>query len=184
MYVTSHARMGLVPDLVPVDVLTRLPTALDFIGVDERHKKTLSAIVGGLIGSVVTGLALNALTDDDPIVVWISVAVSFVVFEAVVIYMVNTRVAVGQKSVLRPGAPKPKWFLRLLHIAGWFFVFLGALGFVGHVLNPDQAGTPELGAYGGWILDGMSLLFGSGALILRKRLLARGSGTDLGRPSS
>jgi len=41
-------------------------------------------------------------------------------------------------------------------------------------LDPDQAGTPELGAYGGWILDGMSLLLGSGALILRKRLLARG----------
>jgi hypothetical protein len=141
--------------------------------VDERQKRTLSAIVGGLIGSVVTGFALNALIDD-PMVVWISVAVSFVVLEAVVIYMVNTRVAVGQKSVLRPGAPKPRWFLRLLHIAGWFFVFLGALSFVGHVLVPDQAGTPELGAYGGWILDGMSMLLGSGALILRKRLLARG----------
>jgi hypothetical protein len=140
--------------------------------VDERQKRTLSAIVGGLIGSVVVGFALNALLNDP--MVWISVAVSFVVFEAVVIYMMNTRVAVGQKSVLRPGAPKPRWFLRLLHIAGWFFVFLGALSFVGHVLVPDQAGTPELGAYGGWILDGMSLLLGSGALILRKRLLARG----------
>jgi hypothetical protein len=141
--------------------------------VDERQKRTLSAIVGGLIGSVVTGFALNALIDD-PMVVWISVAVSFVVLEAVVIYMVNTRVTVGQKSVLRPGAPKPRWFLRLLHIAGWFFVSLDALSFVGHVLFPDQAGTPELGAYGGWILDGMSLLLGSGALVLRKRLLERG----------
>jgi hypothetical protein len=141
--------------------------------MDERQKRTLSAIMGGLIGSVVTGFALTALTDD-PMAAWISVAVSFVVLEGVVIYMVNTRVAVGQKSVLRPGAPKPRWFLRLLQLAGWFFVFVGALSFVGHVLDPDQAGTPELGAYGGWILDGMSLLLGSGALILRKRLLARG----------
>lgn len=152
---------------------TRVRRLIDFVGVVERQKRTLSAIVGGLIGSVVTGFALNALIDD-PMVAWISVAVSFVVFEAVVIYMVNTRVAVGQKSVLRLGAPKPRWFMRLLHRAGWFFVFLGALSFVGHVLVPDQAGTPELGAYGGWILDGMSLLLGSGELILRKRLLERG----------
>ena len=106
--------------------------------------------MGGLIGSVVAGFALDALIDE-PMVVWISVAVSFVGFEAVVIYLVNTRVAAGQKSVLRPGAPKPRWFLRLLHIAGWFFLFLGALSFVGDVLVPEQAGTPELGAYGGWI---------------------------------
>jgi hypothetical protein len=141
--------------------------------VDERQKRTLSATVGGLIGSVVAGFALDALIDE-AMVVWISVAVSFVGFEAVVIYLVNMRVAAGQKSVLRPGAPKPRWFLRLLHIAGWFFLFLGALSFVGDVLVPEQAGTPELGAYGGWILDGMSLLLGSGALILRKRLLAKG----------
>lgn len=64
-------------------------------------------------------------------------------------------------------------FLRLLHITGWSFVIIGALSFVGHVLVPDQAGTPELGAYGGWILDWVSLLLGTGALILRKRLLAR-----------
>ena len=133
----------------------------------------MSATVGGLIGSVVAGFALDALIDD-PMVVWISVAVSFVGFEAVVIYLENTRVDAGQKSVLRPGAPKPRWFLRLLHIAGWFFLLLGALSFVGDVSVPEQAGTPELGAYGGWILDGMSLLLGSGALILRKRLLAKG----------
>jgi hypothetical protein len=146
---------------------------IDFVGVDERQKRMLSATVGGLFGAVVAGFALNALLDDAT-AVWISAAVSFVAFEAVVIYLVNTRVAVGQKSVLRPGAPKPRWFLRLLHIAGWIFIVLGGLSFVGHVLVPDQAGTPELGAYGGWILDGMSLLLGSGALILRKRLLGRG----------
>src|SRR4029453_13685132 len=117
---------------------------LDFVGVDERQKRTLSATVGGLIGSVVTGFALNALIDD-PMVAWISVAVSFVVFEAVVIYMVNTRVAVGQKSVLRPGAPKPRWFLRLLHIAGRFFVFLGALLFVGHVLVRGSGRNSRVG---------------------------------------
>jgi hypothetical protein len=146
--------------------------SLDFVGVGERQRRMLSATVGGLFGAVVAGFALNALLDD-PTAVWISAAVSFVAFEAVVIYLVSTR-AVGQKSVLRLGAPKPRWLLRLLHIAGWFFIVLGALSFVGHVLVPDQAGTPELGAYGGWILDGVSFLLGSGALILRRRLLARG----------
>ena len=107
-------------------------------------------------------------------VAWISVAVSFVVLDAVVIYMVNTRVAVGQKSVLRPGAPKPRWFLRLLHIAGWFFVFLGALSFVGHVLVPDQAGNSRVGRVRRVDPGRDELVAGSGALILRKRLLARG----------
>jgi hypothetical protein len=47
---------------------------------------------------------------------------------------------------------------------GWSFLVVGALSFAGHVLVPDTAGTPELGAYGGWILDAMSLLLGAGAL--------------------
>lgn len=41
---------------------------LDFVGVDERQKRTLSATVGGLIGSVVAGFALNALIDDPMVV--------------------------------------------------------------------------------------------------------------------
>lgn len=66
----------------------------------------------------------------------------------------------------------PQWLPRLLQVLGWLFLVVGALGFLGHVLYPNQAGTPELGKYGGWILDAMSVLLGAGALVLRKRLLA------------
>jgi hypothetical protein len=67
----------------------------------------------------------------------------------------------------------PRWLSsRLLRVAGWFFLVIGGIGFVGHVLRPDTAGTLELGAYGGWILDVMSLALGFGALFIRKRLLA------------
>lgn len=138
--------------------------------VDERQKRILSSIVGGLIGLVVTGFALDALIDD-PMMAWIGAAVSFVALEAAVIYTVTTRMD-AQGSVVRR-RPVPRWFPRLLHVLGWLFLVVGALSFVGHVLVPDTAGTPELGAYGGWILDAMSLLFGAGALVLRKRLLAR-----------
>jgi hypothetical protein len=61
---------------------------------------------------------------------------------------------------------------RLLHLLGWFFLVVGALLILGYVLYPEQAGTPELGKYGGWILVAIDLLLGSGALVLRKRLLA------------
>jgi len=66
----------------------------------------------------------------------------------------------------------PRWVLRVLHAFGWLFLVVGFLGFLGHALEPDQAGTPELGRYGGWILDAMGVLLGVGALVLRKRLLA------------
>ena len=76
-------------------------------------------------------------------------------------------------TVVRQAGQVPKWLPRLLHVLGWLFLVVGALSFVGHVLVPDTVATPELGAYGGWILNAMSLLLGAGALALRKRLLAR-----------
>lgn len=66
----------------------------------------------------------------------------------------------------------PRWFPRLLHVLGWAFLVIGGLGVVGYIAYPEQAGTPELGKYGGWILDALGILMGAGALVLRKRLLA------------
>jgi hypothetical protein len=59
---------------------------------------------------------------------------------------------------------------RLLLVLGWFFLFLAAIGLVGHTLRPDTADTPEFGKYGGWILDVMSLVVGVAALAVRNRL--------------
>jgi hypothetical protein len=61
---------------------------------------------------------------------------------------------------------------RSLGVVGWLFLALGVLGFLGHAIRPEEAGTPELGRYGGWILDAMSVVLGAGALVLRRRLLA------------
>lgn len=69
----------------------------------------------------------------------------------------------------------PRWLSpRLLRVSGWFFLVIGGIGFVGHVLRPDTAGTLELGKYGGWFLDLMSLALGFDVLVIRRRLLAKG----------
>ncbi|MEX0755337.1 MAG: hypothetical protein WD556_09535 [Actinomycetota bacterium] len=65
------------------------------------------------------------------------------------------------------------WLPRLLLAVGVFFLVVGVGAFVGHVLEPSEAGTPELGRFGGWILDAMSFGVGFGALWLRRRLLVR-----------
>lgn len=73
----------------------------------------------------------------------------------------------------------PRWVLRGLHLLGWLFLAVGVTGFIGHVLEPEQAGTPELGDYGGWILDGTSILLGVGALLLRRWLVAHAAPSRL-----
>jgi hypothetical protein len=61
---------------------------------------------------------------------------------------------------------------RVLLVLGWLLIVAGGLVLLGHVVRPSTASDPVLGKYGGWILDAMSLTFGIGALLLRKRLLA------------
>jgi hypothetical protein len=60
---------------------------------------------------------------------------------------------------------------RVLLVLGWLLLVVGGVALLGHVVRPTTASDPVLGKFGGWILDAMSLTFGVGTLLLRKRLL-------------
>jgi hypothetical protein len=65
------------------------------------------------------------------------------------------------------------WVPRLLLVIGWFYAVIGAISLAGHVMHPADAGTPELGTYGGWILDGLSLATAAAVLWFRWWLIRR-----------
>jgi hypothetical protein len=66
-----------------------------------------------------------------------------------------------------------RWLARLLLLVGWIFLFVGAVALLGHILRPGEASTPELGRYGGWILDGLTISAGVAVLFIRRWLLTR-----------
>jgi hypothetical protein len=61
----------------------------------------------------------------------------------------------------------------MLLVVGWFYLIIGGISLAGHVMNPAHAGTPELGRYGGWILDGLSLVTAAAVLLFRRWMIRR-----------